>query len=335
MIGTITYTDLPDAQGASYADQVSYFFSFRGGFICNDTSGQAEMRYSMDWVDAFTTAPFGGNACAVVHDAEELTVSQRLALVRETSLSECAYIVPSDKADFGARYYLATREIPMAGHPTIASVRSLLHRGLVRTGQFTLEVGAGVLPIEVTETSDGPLINMTQAAPEFRATHPPERIAEIYGLAADDVLGTPQVVSTGTPFCITVLRNHDALSRSVMDLEKLEAFRDADGGVGAALIEPFLVTLLGASAAGQTFSRLLLAPPMPPEDAFTGSATGCMAAYLWHHGLIETPTFTAEQGHWMGRPGSAQVEVLGPPEAISGIRVGGHGVVLMEGTLRL
>ena len=60
-----------------------------------------------------------------------------------------------------------------------------------------------------------------------------------------------------------------------------------------------------------------------------------MAAYLWHHGLIGSPRFIAEQGHWMGRPGRAEVEVLGPPEAIEGVRVGGSGVVLMQGTLRL
>ena len=60
-----------------------------------------------------------------------------------------------------------------------------------------------------------------------------------------------------------------------------------------------------------------------------------MAAYLWHHGLIGQPSFVAEQGHWLGRPGRAEVEVLGPPEAITGVRVAGTGVVLMRGQLLL
>ncbi len=88
--------------------------------------------YAFDWVDAFTAMRFGGNACMVVHDAADLTHAERLALVRETSLSECAYVVPSDRADFGVRYYTAAREIPMAGHPTIATVAALLHRGIAR-----------------------------------------------------------------------------------------------------------------------------------------------------------------------------------------------------------
>ncbi len=293
------------------------------------------MTYEFDWVDAFTTQPFGGNACAVVHGADGLDVAQRLALVKETSLSECAYLVGSDVADFGARYYVAHQEILMAGHPTIATVTSLLDRGLVPLvggrAEFTLEVGAGVLPISVT---DG-VITMTQMAPTFGALIEPAEIAAIYGLSVADFVGVPQTVSTGTPFVIAVLRDMDALHRATLDLSKLEAYHAARGLGEDKAMEPFLVVREGASEAGDTFSRLLLPPPMPAEDPFTGSATGCMAAYLWHHGLIEKASFVAEQGHGLGRPGTAQVEVLGPREAPTGVKVGGQGVVLMRGELAL
>ena len=56
-----------------------------------------------------------------------------------------------------------------------------------------------------------------------------------------------------------------------------------------------------------------------------------MAAYLWAHGLIERPDFVAQQGHGIGRPGQAQVRVLGPRDAISGVEVSGQGVVVMSG----
>jgi len=293
------------------------------------------MAHEFDWVDAFTTHPFGGNACMVVHGAQDLSIERRLALVNETSLSECAYLVGSDVADFGVRYYVAHQEILMAGHPTIATVTSLLDRGLVPMNggraDFTLEVGAGVLPIQV---ADG-VITMTQAAPVFGEMHDPAEIAQLYGLSAADIVGVPQIVSTGTPFCIAVLRDMDALRRARLDLTLLAAYHAVRGlGVDKAM-EPFLVVREGETAAGDTFSRLLLPPPMPAEDPFTGSATGCMAAYLWHHGLIENPAFVAEQGHWLGRPGSARVEVLGPREAPTGVKVGGQGVVLMRGELAL
>ncbi|WP_421701155.1 PhzF family phenazine biosynthesis protein [Aliiroseovarius sp.] len=296
------------------------------------------MAYEFDWVDAFTSSPFGGNGCVVVHGAADLSIDDRLALVRETSLSECAYLVGSDKADFGARYYVADKEILMAGHPTVATVVSLVDRGLVDLSSgraaFTLEVGAGVLPIEVKTGPKGPIVTMTQLAPVFGATHDPARIAAMYGLEAGDVVGTPQIVSTGTPFCIVVLKDKEALRRATLRSEAWEAL-NPPGTLPGDLVEPFLVTLGGETAIGDTFSRLLLPAPMPPEDPFTGSATGCMAAYLWHHGLINQTDFIAEQGHWMGRPGAAQVEVLGPREAPTGVKVGGPGRVLMRGELLL
>lgn len=299
-------------------------------------------QYAFDWVDAFTTQAFGGNACVVVHGADGVTIADRLALVRETSLSECAFVVASDKADFGARYYLTDKEILMAGHPTIATVVSLVDRGLVDMvdGQasFTLEVGAGVLPIEVSAGPSGPNVTpnvtMTQMAPQFGETYDPAEIAAVFSLSASDILGTPQIVSTGTPFCITMLRDKGALRRARLQPDLWRAM-NPPGTARAGLIEPFLVTLGGETESGDTFSRLLLPPPMPPEDPFTGSATGCMAAYLWHHGLIERPGFVAQQGHWMGRPGQADVEVLGPRAAPTGVRVGGQGVVLMRGELVL
>ena len=227
----------------------------------------------------------------------------------------------------------------MAGHPTIATVTSLIHRGMVTPTPdgtaFTLEVGAGVLPIEVRAREGAPpLITMTQMVPTFGAVQDPGEIAAMYGLATEDIAHPPQIVSTGTPFCVTVLKNHDALRRAVLDVDALRRWQDSSDEPQAKIMEPFLVTLEGATAEGNTFSRLLLAPPMPAEDPFTGSATGCMAAYLWHHGLAPD-RFTAQQGHWLGRPGQAECELVGTRDAIEGVRVAGTGVVLMEGVLRV
>ena len=295
------------------------------------------MPYEFDWVDAFTDTPFGGNGCAVVHEAGDIDDATCMAFVRETGLVECTFLESSDAADMRVRYFLAAREIPFAGHPTVATVASLVSRGLAPAeGRLVLETGAGPVTVEVTSApGKPPMVTMTQNRPSFGSAVSAADVAAVMGLDPDDIVGTPQIVSTGLPFCVTVLRDHAALRRARLDGDALERFRVAHAHPDADVMEPFLVTLSGATGTGDTFSRLLLAPPMPAEDPFTGSATGCMAAYLWRHGLIDSPLFTAEQGHWMGRPGAAGVEVLGPPEDIAGVRVGGYGVVLMEGRLRL
>ena len=284
------------------------------------------MEFDFDWVDAFTDQVFGGNGCAVVHGGAVLPDDLCTAYVRETSLVECTFTGPSEIADFKVKYYLASREIPFAGHPTIATVAALRHRGLIGEGPLRLETGAGIVEIDVR----GAQIAMTQIAPVFGVEVPVDLVADVGGLEPADIIGQPQVVSTGLPFCITVLRSRRALERLKLDPRALADY-NAHLGQDSDMMEPFWVTLDGATSAGDTYARLLLAPPSPAEDPFTGSATGAMAAYLWARGLIDSPRFVAEQGHLMGRPGRAEVEVLGPRDAISGVRVAGQGRVVMSG----
>ena len=284
------------------------------------------MEFDFDWVDAFTDQVFGGNGCAVVHGGAVLPDDLCTAYVRETSLVECTFTGPSEIADFKVKYYLASREIPFAGHPTIATVAALRHRGLIGEGPLRLETGAGIVEIDVR----GAQIAMTQIAPVFGVEVPVDLVADVGGLEPADIIGQPQVVSTGLPFCITVLRSRRALERLKLDPRALADY-NAHLGQDSDMMEPFWVTLDGATSAGDTYARLLLAPPSPAEDPFTGSATGAMAAYLWARGLIDSPRFVAEQGHLMGRPGRAEVEVLGPRDAITGVRVAGQGRVVMSG----
>ncbi len=292
------------------------------------------MPIGFDWVDAFTAQPFAGNGCAVVYEADGFSDDLCMSITRETGLVECTFLCRSDTADLKIRYFMADREIPFAGHPTVATIVSLYDRGLVEPGKLTVETGAGVVPVDITAGDDGVWVSMRQNAPVFGPYIPENTIADMLGLNEDEIVAPPRVVSTGLPFVVTLVADQVALRAAKLDAGKLERFQKSLD-LADPVMEPFLVTLGGMSAEGATFSRLLLAPPLPPEDPFTGSATGAMAAYLWSEGLLEEPSFLAEQGHWMGRPGQASVEVIGPRDAIEGVRVAGQGYVLMRGFLNL
>ncbi|SDW70643.1 phenazine biosynthesis protein PhzF family [Ruegeria halocynthiae] len=287
--------------------------------------------YDFEWVDAFSDRAFGGNGCAVVHGGAGLPDEVCMSYVRETSLVECTFTGPSDLADIRVRYFLASREIPFAGHPTIATVAAMQARGLINGDALTLETGAGIVSIRL----DGGDIEMTQVAPQFGALVQPALVAAAVGLHESAIISPPQMVSTGLPFCITVLRDHEALRAANLVEGPLREVAAKAGFTGSDMAEPFLVTLKGATGLGDTFSRLLLAPPSPPEDPFTGSATGAMAAYIWKYGLIKKDSFIAEQGHDMGRPGQARVTRVGLAEAMTGIKVAGRGYVLMRGQVAL
>jgi trans-2,3-dihydro-3-hydroxyanthranilate isomerase len=288
-------------------------------------------------VDAFTDRPLGGNPCAVLFDTDDMDEEIMLAVAREMNLSETAFVRHSQVADFGARYFTPAEEIPLAGHPTIATVYALaITERLLVSGpltRMTLELQAGVIPVEIHSACDivGQIV-MSQVKPQFLATYEPEQVAPVFGLEAGDVLPSApiQTVSTGTPQLMLPVRSLDALRRACMQIEAYERLRAA-----ADFFSPHLFCLEGATPRVRTFARHFGTPPDLMEDPFTGSATGGMAAYLWRYGLIEEPIFVAEQGHWMGRPGQASVEVVGPPHAIETVKVGGGAVVVLRGELSI
>jgi trans-2,3-dihydro-3-hydroxyanthranilate isomerase len=288
-------------------------------------------------VDAFTDRSLGGNPCAVVFEADSLDDATRLAIAREMNLSETAFVVHSDVANFGARYFTPAEEIPLAGHPTIATIFALVDSGRLRLKgdltTITLELRVGPIQIEIfAQNGVVQRIVMSQKKPQFLTTHPAEEVMPAFGLSVDDALSSMpiQIVSTGTPQLMIPVRDLDVLRRIQVNIPAYTALRAA-----TKFFSPHLFCLQGVTPAGQTFARHFGLPPDTPEDPFTGSATGGMAAFLWHYGLIESPTFVAEQGHWMNRPGQAFVEVVGSREDIETVKVGGGAVTVLRGELTL
>ncbi len=293
--------------------------------------------YPFMQVDAFTDRPLGGNPCAVFFDSDDLDESGMLAIAREMNLSESAFVRKSQAAHFAVRYFTPAEEIPLAGHPTIATTFALVASGRLNlAGMLTtiqLEMQVGLITVEIHAACDiVQRIVMAQKKPEFLAKVDPEQALPVFGLSGADLHpGAPvQIVSTGTPQLMVPLRSMDALRRATMDITAYNAFRQQAG-----FFSPHLFCLQGATERGTTFARHFGTPPDLMEDPFTGSATGGMAAYLWRYGLIDRPEFIAEQGHWMGRPGQANVEVIGPREDIQLVKVGGAAVAVMQGELIL
>jgi trans-2,3-dihydro-3-hydroxyanthranilate isomerase len=288
-------------------------------------------------VDAFTKNALGGNPCAILLDTEDLDSKTMLAIAKEMNLSETAFVRQSARADFGMRFFTPAEEIPLAGHPTIATTFALVHSGRLPLVSdhttISVELQAGIIEVEIF-SRDGKVdkIVMSQKKPVFLSELEASDVMPVFGLQEEDVLpGVPiQIVSTGTPQLMIPLHQLDALKRIQVDVNAYLRLRQDAG-----FFSPHLFCLQGITAEGDVFARHFGVPPDTPEDPFTGSATGGMGAYLWHYGLIDRPVFTAEQGHWMGRPGVAQVEVVGPPEDIDTVRVGGSAVLVLEGKFYL
>jgi trans-2,3-dihydro-3-hydroxyanthranilate isomerase len=194
-----------------------------------------------------------------------------------------------------------------------------------------LQLEAGVIPVEITNAdSDLPLITMSQIKPMFLRSYEPKEILPVFGLEKSDALVDAPImtVSTGTPQLMIPLNSLESLKRAQLDASGYESALESGD-----FFSPHLFVVQGITEGGDTFARHFGLPPDTPEDPFTGSATGGMAAYLWRQGLIDQPKFVAQQGHWMGRPGEAYVEVVGPRDDIETVKVGGHAVEVMRGEI--
>ncbi|MEI6531141.1 MAG: PhzF family phenazine biosynthesis protein [bacterium] len=289
-------------------------------------------RYRTVTIDAFTTERFQGNPCAILPQADGLSPDQMQAIARETNLSETAFVFPSLVADFRVRYFTPRNEIPFAGHPTIATSFMLAESGTIALVEpFTrleLEFNIGVLPVEIEVRNGWPVrMMMTQKTPTFGLQFAPEEVAPCFGLAAEDLREDclPQVVSTGVPFLIVPVRDLEALKRLETDRSRTVRLIER-AGVDAI----FLFTLGGFRREADTHARLI-DPRGASEDPFTGSASGCMGAYIIHYALKPGPILQLEQGHIIGRPGYGVFEFQGTPQNISSIRLGGAAVKVMEG----
>jgi trans-2,3-dihydro-3-hydroxyanthranilate isomerase len=193
-----------------------------------------------------------------------------------------------------------------------------------------LELKVGPIPIEIFSVNGKvQRVVMSQKKPQFLKTYDPAEVMPAFGLSANDVLkGYPiQTISTGTSQLFIPVRDLEVLRRIQVNAPLFNALR-AKGD----WFSPHLFCAQGVTLEGQTFARHV---GTTMEDPFTGSATGGMAAYLYHYGIIQQAQFIAEQGHWMHRPGKATVEVVGSRDDIETVKVGGSAITVLKGELLL
>jgi trans-2,3-dihydro-3-hydroxyanthranilate isomerase len=300
------------------------------------------MEYRFVQVDVFTQDIFGGNPLAVYPDAEGLHREEMQRIAREMNLSETTFVFPpkSSEADFKVRIFTPQREIPFAGHPVIGTCFVLGDQGRIgpKEGKrvMRLELGLGVFPVEVVFLGGEPvLVKMEQRSPEFIGAYAEvELLARLLSLPLEklDLLkGPAEVVSTGLPFLIIPLTSQKALSQAKINPSILETVAQE---LDTSLVAPFTMEGMG----GNRIRARVFAPLHGvPEDPATGSAAGCLSAYLVKHGLIKGEPLTTveiEQGMDIHRPSLIHVELAIEEKSIERVWVSGSVVRVLEGTIR-
>ncbi|WP_300010078.1 PhzF family phenazine biosynthesis protein [Pseudonocardia sp.] len=279
-----------------------------------------------DVVDVFTDRPYAGNPLAVVHGGAELTAGQMQRIAGEFNLSETVFPLPptTSGADYRARIFTPSREMPFAGHPSIGVAWVLARAGLIGPGDVVQECGAGLLPVHVT----GYGAQVTGGAPEVGPPLDGVALAAAVGLAPEDVdTAVPAgIAGAGAPFAFLAV-GPDAVTRAVPDPAAVRAL--TEGLIG--------LVVVAYDAGGSAAHMRMFAPGSGvAEDPATGSAAVALGVFLVDRGVIAAAGqtgFLASQGAELGRPSQLGVLVHAQDGAALRASVWGNVAAVARGEL--
>lgn len=293
-------------------------------------------------VDVFAPKKYAGNQLAVFFDLEQqLSADRMLAITREINFAESTFIT-SIEADgsFGVRIFTTEYEVPFAGHPTLGTAY-MIAKKLLRapSNVLTLRLKKGDIPVHIEnpDNLEASRFTMQQAQPDFGATFDSELLSTSLGIQMNDLDPSMpiEVVSTGLPYLIVFLKDLSVIKKLKLNNEKVETFLrsqklhkvNSTTGLTTSL---FFVTKETEQQHHQYHSRMfVLEGESIWEDAATGSANGCLLAYLLKN--FNSPVSAiVEQGYEMGRESILYLDGIRHENEYI-LKVGGRVVPISEG----
>lgn len=291
-------------------------------------------------VDVFTRERFGGNQLAVFPDARGLDPALMQRIAREFNFSETTFVLPPSDPKHTRRVRIFTpgAELPFAGHPTVGTAFVLATLGEIALSdpetRIVLEEGVGPVPVTIRSDDGVPGFAQLTAArlPEFGPAPPrTSDLARALGLETGDLVeGTfsPETASCGVPFLFVPVKDRATLGRARVRLDEFERV------LSGYSTQKVFVFCNDPERSGSHFRARMFAPGIGvAEDPATGSAAAAFAGYLAKRDATRDGTlrWIIEQGFEMGRPSILEAEADVRAGAVTGVRVGGHSVLVSRG----
>ncbi len=294
------------------------------------------MGYPFYQVDVFAETKYSGNQLAVISKAGGLSGTLMQNIAREMNFSETTFII-SDRENNGGydvRIFSLDEELPFAGHPTLGTAYIIQQEIIGReVPEVRLNLRAGQIPVRFTYSGGMPdVLWMKQLAPVFGREFDAGAAAAALAIdtAAVDRRFPVLEVSTGLPFIIVPLKSLDAVKACRINRESyLELIKGAD----AKSVFVFCPeTYLGGNDIN---ARMFDDYHGIAEDPATGSANGCLAAYLVRNRYYNRAAIDlrVEQGFEIGRPSLLLIQAAEDKAGNISVSVGGTVIPVARGEL--
>jgi trans-2,3-dihydro-3-hydroxyanthranilate isomerase len=279
-------------------------------------------------VDVFAEEKYAGNQLAVVRGGAGLPDETLQKIALEMNYSETTFVLSEEESEGGydVRIFTPGDELPFAGHPTLGTAYVIQHEILASpVERITLNLKAGEIAVTF-----GEVLWMRQLPPTFGEVLDHASVARALNLEAADLDDhyPVQEVSTGLPALIVPLRDLDALRRCKVDWERYTEVAGSGKNLYVFCPESH------DDGPGDLSARMFANDLGVPEDPATGSAAGCLAAYLLEHSYLGTDSVDVrvEQGYEIGRPSLLYLQAARDGDEMR-VDVGGKVQLVARGEL--
>ena len=286
-------------------------------------------------VDVFAETKYAGNQLAVVRNAGDLSDEEMQQIALEMNFSETTFILSDREREGGydVRIFSPDEELPFAGHPTLGTAY-IIQQFIIGSDlpQVNLNLKVGQIPVNFNYKDGEPdILWMQQINPTFGKVFEPSAVAVALGIPEDyiDKRYPVQEVSTGLPFIIVPLKDLTAVKGCRIDRVGYLHLIDRSDAKSILVFSPETY-----SKTNDLNARMFDDYHGISEDPATGSANGCLAAYLVKNSYFNGSEVDVrvEQGYEIKRPSLLLLKAREEGGAIP-VSVGGRVIMVAEGRL--
>ncbi|MFL6562048.1 MAG: PhzF family phenazine biosynthesis protein [Bacillus sp. (in: firmicutes)] len=281
-------------------------------------------------VDVFSEGKYTGNPLAVFRNAGNISEREMQQIAKETNYSETTFILSDSHNDgsFDVRIFTPNEEVPFAGHPTLGTAFIIQNEILEEpVEKLILNYKAGQIPVSFDTQEE--IIWMKQNEPTFGQILDTSRVSRVLNIDKEyiDDRFPIQEVSTGLPVIVVPLKSLEAVKKVQINRDLyFELIEDTDAKA----------IMVFSPEAYHSENHLNVRDFADyygiPEDAATGSANGCLAAYLVKYLYFKKSEISirVEQGYEIERPSLLLLKASNENGKIN-VNVGGKVVKIAQG----
>ncbi|HEY3424793.1 MAG TPA: PhzF family phenazine biosynthesis protein, partial [Negativicutes bacterium] len=273
----------------------------------------------------------------VFPDADDLDEKTMQLIARQLNLVETVFVLnKNDNYDFELRYFTPVKELPIAGHPTIAAfvaLAALEKIEIAAKNNYVIKTKAGLKKITVNLDKDETIVTMEQAKPIFYPVlEEKSQIADVLDLDSSDFIeDLPiQPVDTGLGHLIVPVKSLAAIMKAK---RKINPLRELCTELN--ISEAQLFTFETYNKQFNVHTRNIC-PREGIEDPGCGVGNAALGAYLLKNKYSEKQEIklTAEQGNLINMPCIIEIYAAKQGNAIQ-VFIGGKGKVMVQGKIQI